>query len=263
MLEAHLKEFTELRERFQQTRRKANILLCGEVGVGKTVALATAPPPVLVDSFDPGGLQSISKEIAEGIVIPDTRYESEDPRHPTAYKLWEQTFNDRLQRGVFEHVGTYAIDSQTNWSEALLHAILQKDGKAGSIPTQQEYLRQIVALKSILRSVVTLPCNVVLVAHLETIKDELTGAIESLPMVVGKMKTILPSFFDEVWTLVVQRIGSTIRRSILTAPTVRYKCRTRIGRGLFEPQEEPDITALLRKANIIPKEEDEDARSKD
>jgi hypothetical protein len=46
----------------------------------KLTCYAPCPPPVHVDSFDPGGTQSLDDAIARGTVFADTRLEVDNPR---------------------------------------------------------------------------------------------------------------------------------------------------------------------------------------
>ena len=44
------------------SQTKAHVLLHGDKGIGKTTILKTAPKPILIFSFDPGGTIVLKKE---------------------------------------------------------------------------------------------------------------------------------------------------------------------------------------------------------
>ena len=54
-------EFAKLKSMYQEDvqSKTVNILLLGESGSGKTFLMRTAPGPVHIDSFDPGGSTSL------------------------------------------------------------------------------------------------------------------------------------------------------------------------------------------------------------
>ena len=106
------------KERENPRRKKLHCLLLGDKGAGKTTFLATAPRPILIHSFDPGGTESIQDFIDAGGVFVDTQFERDNLQHPTAYLAWEREFNRLGHSGLFENIGTYAIDSLTTFSTA-------------------------------------------------------------------------------------------------------------------------------------------------
>ena len=96
-----------------------NGLIIGPIRSGKTVALATAPRPIVIDSFDPGGTKSIQPQIKEGGIYP-TLYEEDDPKNPFIFHQWLMEFNERYEEGFFDHIATYCIDSFTYFFQAAL-----------------------------------------------------------------------------------------------------------------------------------------------
>ena len=119
-------EGAKLRDIYKTSKHShtTNFLIYGGVGSGKTYSLRTARAPVLVHSFDPGGSSVLEKEIKNGRIIVDTRFEIENPANPSAFRLWDAEFHRLLRIGFFEHLGTYAIDSITTWGQAALNEIL-------------------------------------------------------------------------------------------------------------------------------------------
>jgi hypothetical protein len=129
-------EAKKLRELYQQDKNQQtfNCLVLGEMGTGKTHMLKTARRPIHVDSFDPGGTKHLQKEIAEGWIIVDTRYEAEDVFKPFAYDLWLKEMERRKNMGYFEALGTYALDSLSTFQEAVMNRVLKNAGIPAKAP---------------------------------------------------------------------------------------------------------------------------------
>jgi len=105
-----------------------------------------------------------------------------------------------LKRGkVFEQIGTYALDSITLFSEAMMNEILRRNGRAGTTPQLQDYMVQITTTKQYIAIIANLPCHTVLLGHVEADKDELTGRMLTSIMVTGKLKERLPILLDEIY----------------------------------------------------------------
>jgi GTPase SAR1 family protein len=225
------------------------LLLYGPMGSGKTNLLRTARQPVLLHSFDPGGTKTVRDEIKAGQIIADTRYEVEDPMNPTAFQAWDNEYHRLKNGGVFNKIGTFAIDSGTTWSSAAMNVILKRAGRPGSTPQQNDYLPTMVLLENAIKDMTSLPCDVILICHEDTDKDEASGRLYVGPLFIGKLKYRIPILFDEVYYATTKETSSGVNYFLLTRSTGLYKARTRLGKGgLFETYEVQDIKALLKKA---------------
>jgi|TARA_R100000093_G_scaffold18960_5_gene11047 hypothetical protein len=249
-----LSEFKNIRDNYNKSRAKDyfNSLIYGYMGTGKTTILGTARKPVLIHSFDPGGEKVLVDQIKKGEVMVNSSFQHEDAKRPTTYRSWEKEF-DRLRHmeGFFESIGTYALDSVTTWSEALMNAILKSNGRAAGIPQMQDYLVQINTLRDAIKLITSIPCDVILTGHVDSEKDEVTGRLTTGVMITGKLKEKLPLLMDEVYMATSKESSKGVEYSILTRNTGLYKARTRLGRNkIFDTYEEPNIKALLRKAGI-------------
>lgn len=227
-----------------------NFFITGESGSGKTVLASTAPAPILIDSFDPRGTESISDQIAAKRVIPDTRWENDDPRAPFVFDQWEKTFWQRKRDGMFEVLGTYVIDSSTGMLAAIMNKVLKREGRPGGVPQQNDYLPQMTFFQNVMQVVAALPCNVIVTNHLNLIEDASKGdkTVMYRPLVTGKLNVRTPLLFSEIYVIETRQSSKGIERSVLTQSTGRYMARTRIGKGVFDLHEEPNLAKLLKKA---------------
>ena len=246
-------EFNKLRKfsNLAEGIKKVNILIYGESGSGKTTAACTMPGPVLIHSFDPNGSLSVAELVAEGRIISDDRYQLEDMRSPRAWMKWEQEMSIRMATGFFTHIGTLVIDSITLWSQACLNDILRLAGRPGAIPQQQDYNVMTSRIRDWFQKLTTLPCSLVMTAHVDISKDDTTGRILAGPMIVGKLKKAAMLYFDEVYVSIAKSGAKGTEYSLTTAGDGTFPARTRIGRNkLFEIHETPDIRQMLKKAGI-------------
>ena len=259
--------FNSVRDMYATSASKntVNILLLGDAGSGKTYSLRTARGPVLIHSFDPGGSKGLKEDVEKGRVIVDSRFEEEDPMNPTAFRAWEEEFRKLYNSGVFDHVGTYVIDSLTMFSQALMNAVLAANGRAPDdksvklfskdnalgIPQLRDYQIQMTTVAQQLGICASLPCDFVLTSHLEYKQDETTGKILALPMVTGKLAQKLPQLFDEIYVMNVKTMSNSNEYRFLTEPDGMLKGRTRMGSGgKFERFEPADFKKLLKKAGF-------------
>ena len=250
------KSLDEIKELYAQDPKISSFkaIVYGDFGSGKTTAACTGRAPVLLHSFDPGGTTSVRDKIASGIVYADTRFEVEscdDVSKIQAYNLWRDAFKKLLVNKVFDGLGTYVLDSLTTMSEAILNQILKAAGRPNSIPQIQDYQHLGNALRDMMKVLASLPCDVVVVGHMEAEKDEITGRINSSLMVTGKMKNKLPLLFDEVYVALPKDTNAGVQYQLLTQNDGVYKARTRIGAGgKFNKYEPANLRGLLAKAGL-------------
>jgi len=248
------KEFEDIRRMYSEstTQKHAAFLVYGGSGVGKTRLLKTCRKPIHIDSFDPRGTLTVRDEIKAGWILADTRFELEDPFKPTVFELWDKEYERRQRDGYFANIGTYAIDSATMWSSAAMNQVLKttKGGsRAGTQPFQQDYLPAMYMIENAIKDFLSLPCDIVLIAHENELKDDVTGKLYVTPLFTGKLQQRVPLLFDELYHMETTRTSAGIKYSMLTQSDGTFKARTRLGKdGIFTANEEPDIKALLKKA---------------
>ncbi len=246
------KTLDEMRALYHESDREGtfNALIIGNPGTGKTSLLTTCRMPVVIHSFDPGGtkLKVLKPLIDSGQVIPDTRFEVEDRPLPTAYKLWEKTFYAMRKSGIFAHIGTYCLDSCTSWAEAMMHQIL-KEHKGipltpRTLPKIEDWQVQKNTMRDEIMSMCALPCDFILMSHIDYDKDEGTGKILAAPMVTGNFKTKMPLLFDERYYMSVT--GGKFQLQV--HPSGLFDASTRMCGEDADTKMAPDIKALLKLA---------------
>lgn len=224
----------------------------GGIGTGKTHVLKTARKPILLDSWDPGGSKVLREEIKRGEVIP-SRFEKDNYKVPTTYSHWEREFEQKLRLKMFDHVGTYCIDSLGPWLASMLHMVVysqaQKPDKARPefIPAIQDYLIVQMTFNDIVRKFLELPCDVILTGHTILDKDELTGEIYTQLKIQRSLQIDIPACFDEVYVTKVVGIQEP-KYEFQTRTVGNVQAKTRLGcLQLYEPQ---DIKAILKKGGL-------------
>ncbi len=245
------KEMEDLRKMYEDSahQKAYRALIYGGLGTGKTNLIRTCRMPALVHSFDPGGTKTIRDEIKTGKIFADTRFEVEDAERPTAFEAWDKEYDRLKSGGIFDKIGTYVIDSATTWSQSAMNVTLKKAGRAGGTPQQNDYLPTMVMLEAAIKDICSLPCDVILIAHEDVDKDEITGRMMIGPAFIGKLKTRIPILFDEIYCATAKETSGGVKYTLLTRATGLYRARTRLGKGgLFDTYEEQDIKLLLKKA---------------
>ncbi len=263
-------EAEKLRTLYKEDPRQSsfNLLLIGEKGTGKTQILSTARKPVHIDSFDPGGTATLRKEIELGDIIPDVRWENEDPLDPRQYKLWEFEFDKRRKNGYFDQIGTYCLDSSTAWADCIMNYILKTIDKKGthvgeSPKWNRDYKPQRTLIETHIRQMLELPCDFILTGHVapifepQIVTDPFTGEREKTDILVGyryhttgQGMVKIPLYFTELWVAQWKSAPKIEDQYyLLTAREGLYLASTRIGAGgKFEKHEKPNIKNMLKKA---------------
>ena len=252
-----LAEARRTRELYNNDKKQKsfNALVLGETGSGKTFLLRTARKPVHIDSFDRGGTKCLQKEgsteLLDGI-IADVRFESEDRLEPSMFQIWKTEFERRRKMGYFDNMGTYVIDSSTSWTEVIMNRILQKAGIAGHAPRfTKDYDPQKIEIYNMLALCLDLSCDFILTGHLEPFVDQVDKTVRYRYMVTGKGAIIIPTKFDEIYSMVPKETSEGVSYRLLTKNTGTYTACSRLAKGgLLDLYEKPDIKGILRKAGM-------------
>ena len=262
------KEISDLQTMYSDraSRRMLSALILGGSGSGKTRFSCTGRRPIHIDSFDPDGTASVSKGIREGYIIADTRYEDGD------FQLWDKVFEERLKSGYFNHFGTYVLDSFTTLSDSVMATVLsglvRKADRGGDkkstkietdllrIPQENDYPLQMNILMNLLNSengILRLPCDVIVIGHLEDKKNK-TGAVIARGLYcTGKLMTRIPRLFQEIYVCETEETSKGIKYYIKTQTEGLIEARTRMGsEGQLSFKEEPNLMKLMTKCGLNP-----------
>lgn len=258
MMEKSSDKFLQIKERVDKMRAKYEArpiekfhgLIYGPSGTGKTRIALTCPKPVYADSWDPYGfkLRALRKAIARGEIIVDASFEQDDWKHPTSYRAWERSMKEKRDSGFFDYIGTYMLDGTSRWAQSMMFEIMKIGGKgasrAGETPQIQDYFVQQFTGADELGRLLELPCHVVVTGLIQLDKDEVSGRMVSGLSLWGKFAAQLPPLFSECYVSTMEK-GEF---KLLTRPDGIYLAKTRMGEGIFEKFETPDIKALIKKA---------------
>ena len=251
---------------YQTQRRHANFLIIGNYGSGKTYGMQFAPGPVLIHSFDPGGANCIEQEnLDSGKVIIDNRFEEDSAADPKAYRLWEKEFNRLKSMNMFEHIGTYVIDSWTRFTAALMHEILKSRkrkppilradlGKDPDIiPEMSDYLVHQKVLAQHISDIASLPCHTAILAHMIIETDDQTKRPTNamVSMDGKKFAQQMPSLFDEVYFAESRSAGRERKYTYRLVPSGIFLARSRLRRTkVLEAREPQNLSLILKKAGL-------------
>jgi hypothetical protein len=141
-------------------------------------------------------------------------------------------------------------------SIAAMNSVLKKKGRAGGIPQSgsggdNDYVHQMLALENELAAMFNLPCDLILICHPDSEKDEVTGKMFIMPLITGKAKIRIPLLFDEMYYAKAEATKDGVTYSLLTRLTNQFQASSRLSRkGLLDMYEKPDIKGILKKAGF-------------
>ncbi len=197
-------------------------ILYGKPKTGKTVLASQFPSPWFLDMEK--GLGSVTTiRNVDGLsfdfdvtVINDDKSEDEDFLNLCGKAFAKQDGWTKLKKmsealiSKMPEDSTLVIDSLTKAGELLIGYIKKTSGhKQLQIQDWGTFKEEMLFwFNGLFRG----KCNVIVVAHEQIVKDELTGAIERTLLLPGQSSQRLPSVVDEFWYLVKQVTGKTIKR---------------------------------------------------
>ncbi len=218
------------------------ILVYGNAGSGKTCFAAGMPYPILYLDFD-AKVDSAAMFYKQDKL----RLENIDVRNlsrnlvTNPIEQMEKIIREELipqQKNGETKFKTLVIDSLTTFSSAVLNHIVQTNpgvnrvkSAQGAQPGMQDYgiLRR--EFQRLIPNLLGLPCNVVMLGHISTDKDEHTGQIVRGPLMDGSFAQQLPIYFKEVHRSYRDDKGQHWAQ---TQSDSQYQCRSQIP-GLPNP----------------------------
>lgn len=244
-----LRKFLDLEVSFSENN-KFSLLIKGREGSGKTSLISTAPRPILIDHFDTSGTMSIRKPIeeAKGDILIRRWYD-----YDNGYQQWTDQFNKDLKSGFFQLFTTYAWDSGTSLIDLMSNEVIKRDpkspvsglgGKMINVSMYQGMYRTLMEHVALCQHEVQI---FIVSFHTKIVEDALTNEVSYELATFPYLQEKLPRQFSEKWTMLAEPNGE---HKVLMQRFGRERSSTQIGRDVFDRKEEPDLTALLKKAGV-------------
>ena len=220
-----------------KTEGHFKLLAQADSGVGKTCLAATFPGPIEYLDFDMkvDSAASFLRSKDRNDQLNSINVEQfppglgESPLDKLS-KLISTKYIPQQKTGRMEF-NTLVVDSITTFSSACLQHIVKSnpgikrnETRQGAQPGLQDYgiLRR--EFQRLIPGLLTLPCNVVMLAHLTVEKDEATGQVFRHSMMDGSFAKELPIYFKEVWRL-YRKDGKIMAQ---TQSDHMFNCRSQI-----------------------------------
>ena len=217
-----------------------NFLLIGESGTGKTQMAGTFPRPYVFD-FDKGvrTLGTSFTNYVQFIEAPAGR----KPRAGmyewgtgwAAFLKEQDRIGTLMDKADWPH-DTLVYDSLTTLQDLALSAVLKaaSSGKSrytkGDPVDQGLWGAQMMLIQELVAEVRGWPGLKVFTAHIQKDTNAITGAVEKMALVTGKLAGRLPVYFDEIYFLDVKGIGKERTHFIRPmSDAIHRSARTRIG----------------------------------
>lgn len=206
---------------------------------GKSVFASSCPAPGFLFDFDDGAQIYRNK---------DFDYESYS-LSAHGWVKFEKDLREIKKEVEAEKYQTVVVDSTTSMTDIAMERALQLDPKrsvTGGPLWNVHY--QIVKnlMEGKLRQIISLPCNIIVITHLQVIQDQETGAIIGVePLLTGQLSKIVPGYFGEVYCAfskqVAKKVGGGKAETVFylrTVPRGHYKARSRLsGKERLLPDE--------------------------
>lgn len=225
-----------------KTDGSLKILIYGNSGSGKTCFAVGLPGPTMLLDFD-GKADSAAlyyKNDKERLDSVDVRNLSQGFVQSPIVEL-ERIISQELipqEKSGEMKFKTLILDSITTFSaQTLKHIVDTNPGikrvitKQGQQPCMQDYGILKREFAKLIPNILALPCNVIMLGHISTEKDDISGEIIRGPAMDGSFAKDLPIYFKEVWRSYVDDKNAHYAQ---TRSDSRYACRSQI-HGLPNP----------------------------
>ena len=217
-------------------------LVVGDYGTGKSVFASTFPTPGFLFDFDKGALTYKGK---------DFKY-SQYPISSAGWVEFEKDFMQVIKDAKEGKYKTIIFDSTSLLTDLAMERALQLDPKRSATNgplwnVHYGIVRNLVEGK--IRQLLQLDANIVVIAHLEIVKDQESGAIIcTQPLLPGALSVKMPGYFDEVYYAFSKTKEGKAAFYLQTLPRGFYKARSRVsGKQQALPIEIPnDYPHLLK-----------------
>lgn len=219
-----------------RTEGNFKLLLMADAGVGKTILSTSFPGKTRILDFDmksdSAALYWKKKDPAHLANIDVDQFPPKMGISPIQQleSIINKEFIPQQTAGKMEF-DNLTLDSITTFSGATLAHIVKTNpgikrnaSAQGMQPGLQDYGILKREFQKIIPGILSLPCNVIMLAHIAVEKDEATGQIFRHTMMDGSFAKELPIYFKEVWRLYVK----DGKRWAQTQSDGLYNCRSQI-----------------------------------
>ena len=220
-----------------KTEGNTKLLGYGKPGTGKTVGAISFPYPTLLLDFD-GKADSAAafyRDDVDRLEMVDVRDLSAKLKgDPIAdlVKIIDKELVPAVQDNQTFPYSTIVLDSITTFSRLVLQHIVKTNPgikrvttKQGQQPGLQDYGILKREFGRLIPGLLSLPCNVIMLAHIVTEKDDMTGELMRHTAMDGAFAHQLPIYFKEVYHLYVNDKGEFKAQ---TKSDRRFSCRSQI-----------------------------------
>ncbi len=225
-----------------RTEGNLKILLMGDAGAGKTVFGCGFPGRTKLLDFDMKAdsaalfYKNDPDRLARIDVEQFNPHDKITPMEKLSALIREWIPQQQSGKMAFDNL---VLDSITTFSNAALAHIVKSNpgikrnmSAQGAQPGLQDYGILKREFERLINGLVGLPCNVIMLAHIATEKDENTGQMLRHTMMDGSFAKVLPIYFKEVWRVFIK----DGKRYAQTQSDHMYNCRSQIP-GLPNPIE--------------------------
>ena len=219
--------------------KNIKLLVFGDSGAGKTTFSCGFPAPLHVCDFDLKVTSAANyyqgTDQLQGITYEQYPMDKSNPADSGRRFNNDMSELKKLARDGNFPYKTLVIDSLTTMSDRIMEYLMKENTgikrtitKGGQAPALQDYGVFRIFMKQMIGELLSLPCNVIFTAHIEVLKDEMTGALLRVPMLTGKLAKELPIYFEEVYWAHVVGEGDKKRHVAQTQSDSKFNCRSQI-----------------------------------
>lgn len=220
-----------------KTEGALKVLVQADSGTGKTVLASTFPGPILFLDFDlkvdSAAAYLRFKSLNDQLnCITVEQFPPQIGISPIdkLSKLINEILIPQQKSGNMAFK-TLVLDSITTFSSATLAHIVKSnpgmkrnDSKQGPQPGLQDYGILKREFQRLIPGLLSLPCNIIMLAHIAIEKDEATGQIMRHSMMDGSFARELPIYFKECWRMYMK----DGKRMIQTQSDHMFNCRSQL-----------------------------------
>jgi hypothetical protein len=197
-------------------------MLIGTYGTGKSVFAASCPTPGFIFDFDQGIVTY------KGLDFDYEQFES-DWKGWVAFEKALIQVKKNVEEGKYK---TVIVDSTSAMTDLAMERALQLDPKrsaTGGALWNVHYGMVKNLVEGKLRQIIGLSCNVIVISHIDIVRDESTGNIVDItPLLTGQLREKIPGAFQEVYYCTTKRVNQKTEWLMQTVPIGYTKARSRL-----------------------------------